>query len=139
MKNLLALAFFFIFAFTTSCDAQKWLKGHWVGTGFQYNSDISTWDIDFEFHSKNDVIIKYPTLACSGTFAKVSSNRHRAIFREKINVGLDNCFDNSKVIITKIDDNYISIAYFLPEQFKGPMATAILGRKKLLTKTIKKM
>ncbi len=122
----------------TDVQAQSWLKGHWVGTGYQY-TDGSAWSIDLEYNSKKNIKITYPSLACSGSFVRTSSNRHKVVFVEKILVGKDVCYDNSKVVITKIDKQYISIAYFLPEQFSGPVAIAVLERKKLEVKTVKKM
>ena len=138
-KYLYFIVFFFLISSSTDIQAQKWLKGHWVGIGYQYNSDISTWPIDFQFKSKKEIKINYPTLECSGNFVRVSSNRHKAVFKEKIIVGKEFCYDNSIVIMTKIDANYISVAYFSPNMKDGPMATAVLERKKVNVKTLKKM
>ena len=140
MKNLF-LSLVIILSFfvnNTDVQAQAWLKGHWVGTGYQY-TDGSAWSIDLEYNSKKNIKITYPSLACSGSFVRTSSNRHKAVFVEKILVGKDVCYDNSKVVITKIDKRFVSIAYFLPDQFSGPVAIAVLERKKLDVKTVKKM
>ena len=55
---------------------------------------------------------------------------------EKITEGVDNCDNNVKVVVNYVDENYISIAYFIPLIFDNVVAYSVLKRKQ---KKIKKV
>lgn len=56
--------------------------------------------------------IDYPSVPCKGHWSLVKSDEHVAEFKEKITENLDSCVDKGRVVLTKIDENFITFSYF---------------------------
>lgn len=92
-----------------------WLGGVWEGTGYQLNNG-STWSIKFVGDSENQTYtIDYPSLKCSGTWQAKKITATMAEFVETITVGKALCLDGGTVIVTKIDQRYITFTYLDPD------------------------
>ena len=111
----------------------SWLEGKWKGTGYQAPTQ-SDWSIvlDYDKESKS-FQISYPSLNCSGRWELVKKKKGYAEFVEVIQEGLENCDNNVKVVVTQIDERFVSVAYFLPEIFDGVVASAVLENVKFRT------
>ena len=119
MKNLLKITTLaIILCFSLNIKAQSndisWLNGVWRGTGFQLNNSKS-WSIRFSANVNNKTFkIDYATLGCSGQWRFISANNHIAQFQETITDGMMKCGNGGVIIITKIDNNYVTFSYFVP-------------------------
>ncbi|MCH2046545.1 MAG: hypothetical protein MK212_20685 [Saprospiraceae bacterium] len=92
----------------------SWLDGRWKGLGYQPDGIEKTWSVDLTCNTeKEDFTIQYPSLDCSGSWTIVESFENRIVFREKIKKGLDKCVPTGVIIVTRINDNYISYSYFI--------------------------
>jgi hypothetical protein len=80
--------------------------------------------------SANRRSVEYPTFPCRGFWALEKADDRRAEFVEHITDGADQCQDGSRVVVTKIDDHYVSIAYFLSGLHEGVIAFSVLERHK---------
>ncbi|MCB0707046.1 MAG: hypothetical protein KDC34_17140 [Saprospiraceae bacterium] len=122
------LAFFTFIAPTYGQEVLPWLEGHWEGVGYQVPTD-SHWEIELTFDSLNaQLLIEYPSLSCSGHWELVDSREGYAEFVERITEGVDKCDNGGKVVVTQIDSEYLSVAYFLPEYYDGVVAQAVLRK-----------
>ncbi len=136
MKNSIVIiaALIVIIISSTNLKAQnkktEWLNGSWNGIGYQplaLNHDV--WNIYLNYDNQNEVItIEYPDFPCSGHWKLVSANKNIAEFVEYIEEGKELCNDQGKIIVTKIDEKYITISYFLPEIFDGVIAFSTMER-----------
>lgn len=90
-----------------------WLQGDWKGVGYQINYP-QTWTMELEA-GKDVVSISYPTLKCSGDWILKSVSGDRVEFVEKITIGQDKCVQGGRVVITMVDDHFISYSYFNPD------------------------
>lgn len=117
---------------TISVSAQKipsWATGNWTGVGYQSNALIkSVWPIELIFDTSNEISVNYPSFPCSGNWQVVSADNCQVVFKEIITEGADKCENNGKVIITKIDKDHISVAYFYEYQ-DDIVAFSVLTRK----------
>jgi len=134
VKKILVLAFF-ILALMPIVNAQNknldWLHGNWKGIGFQPSGyESSVWEIEFSYNNKTgEAVINYPTLECSGTWKLVKVESNAAIFHEELTSGLDVCENGGKVVVTRVDDNYVSVSYFYPELYNGVISFSTLERQ----------
>ncbi len=131
---IILLSVFFTCAIAEDCMAQyrktKWLDGTWTGTGFQPDATNDTWQIILTHDaSKKFSQIDYPDFPCSGYWELIDANRHKAEFNEKLTEGKDRCQDSGKIIITKINDNFVTISYFYPEFTKKVVAFSTLEKE----------
>ncbi|MDD3741464.1 MAG: hypothetical protein PHH30_09495 [Bacteroidales bacterium] len=108
----------------------KWMDGDWWGVGYQPNANNSpAWDIYLYYDLKSkSFLISYPDFPCSGHWKLVKANKHKAEFIEYITEGETLCNNEGKIIITRIDDNYITVSYFLPKITNGPIAFSTLKK-----------
>ena len=138
MRKSIPLFFIFLFLFSISVVAQelpKWLEGTWHGIGYQAPTN-SAWKIDLDYDTKS-FNISYPSLNCSGHWELLEYKNNRAIFVEKITEGVENCDNNVKVVVNYIDDNFISVAYFLPRILDDVVASGVLKKTgKIKTKKL---
>lgn len=119
-----------------SQEIPEWLNGEWEGVGYQAPTN-STWQIDLSYDkSKNSISIGYPSLNCSGHWELLEARENRLVLVERITEGIDNCDNNVRVVVNYVDEDYISIAYFIPEIFDNVVAYAVMKRKQ---KKIKKV
>ena len=119
---------------TTKKESKKelqWLNGTWTGQGYQQDASTqSTWKINFTFNNTtNEMLIEYPSFPCSGYWKLQKSDSRQATFIENITQGKTLCQDQGTIIITKIDDTFVSYVYFLPQFQKGVVAFSVLERK----------
>jgi len=110
----------------------KWIDGTWYGIGYQpYSNDPQQWDIYLYYDSKSQNIeINYPDFPCSGHWKLVKANKNKAEFIEYITEGETLCNNEGKIIITRIDENYITVSYFLPKIVEGIIAFSTLTKSK---------
>lgn len=104
----------------------KWLDGTWFGTGHQPIDD-SRWSVVLEYEA-GKLAISYPSLECSGNWKLVKAKKGYAEFVEDITKGENKCNDGVKVIVTRVDERFVSVAYFLPDIVDGVAASAVLDR-----------
>lgn len=132
-KLIIAGILFFCLA-SISTQAQhnktKWLDGSWTGSGYQSAAlNHSVWAINLDYDFENEVIkIDYPDFPCGGYWKLVKADKNKAEFVEYIDNGKTLCNDQGKVIVTRIDENYITISYFLPELMEGVIAFSTLEK-----------
>lgn len=109
----------------------KWLDGTWVGEGYQPGAlTQQTWQIILVYdYQKQEIIISYPSFPCSGYWTLEKADKQIAIFTEKITEGKNLCVNEEKVIVTRIDDEYITVSYFIAE-LDGVAAFSTLRKKK---------
>ncbi|MCK5536944.1 MAG: hypothetical protein KAI79_08965 [Bacteroidales bacterium] len=109
----------------------KWLDGKWVGVGFQPEaSSNNAWDICLNYnYSSKSIKITYPSFPCGGHWKLQEADKNKAVFIEYITTGKTKCQSNGKVIVTKIDDNFISVSYFYPGLADGVVSFSTLQRK----------
>jgi hypothetical protein len=109
--------------------AQKkisWLEGTWEGSGFQI--DNQSWSVSFT-HAEKKFTISYPSLACTGWWKISESSKSRVIFIENITVN-NGCDQGDKVVVTRIDDKNIGVAWFVPAMYGDKaIAFAVLYKK----------
>ena len=139
MRNIQIALVVFVLLLPNFCRSQEipeWSNGVWEGVGYQAPTN-STWRIDLSYDkSKDSISIGYPSLNCSGHWELLDARENRLVFVEKITEGVDNCDNNVKVVVNYVDENYISIAYFIPLIFDNVVAYSVLKRKQ---KKIKKV
>jgi hypothetical protein len=107
--------------------SRTWLNGSWEGTGYQIDSG-TTWTMSFRARGRR-FSIEYPSLKCSGTWRLVSVNSRRAVFRERITVGMEQCVNQGVVTIERLNGRQIAYRF----SYAGATdvsASAILNRKK---------
>lgn len=135
IKSILFSACFLLFLSTNNYaqEVPSWLYGHWEGIGYQAPTN-SAWNIDLKcLKEKNSFSINYPSLYCNGHWELLESEINRLVFVERITEGLDKCDNNVKVVVTYIDNQYISVAYFLPDYYDNVVASGVLKKKKKST------
>ena len=106
---------------------QSWLRGKWEGTGYQIDT-AETWTMRFRTEG-GKFLIEYPSLNCGGEWKLLSINHRRALFREKIKVGRDECVGQGNVVIERLNGRQIAFRY----SYLGTTevsASAILNRKR---------
>ena len=90
------------------------MAGTWTGIGAQRGE--STWTIALIANPEKEYYsIAYPSLSCGGVWVLEEFDATRAWFREQIKYGEDNCYDNSLVAVTSINDRYITLTWFYPD------------------------
>lgn len=104
-----------------------WLNGRWEGTGYQIDTG-TTWAMNFSARGRR-FTIEYPTLKCSGTWRLVSVNSRRAVFRERIKVGLGECVNQGVVTIERLNGRQLAYRFSYAGSSEVT-ASAILNRKK---------
>lgn len=106
----------------------KWLEGTWIGTG--YEPDIQAhWETKLDFNLNEPIFrISYPSFPCSGTWRLLEANKTQAKFIEYITENAELCQNEGTVIVTKINDEFISVAYFLPEYSDDVIGFTVLRK-----------
>lgn len=91
-------------------NPNQWLQGTWKGIGFQPTSanSGSYWTMEIEANvEKNEYLVRYPSIPCSGKWVLEKTRKESAIFKEII-TEKDRCVDGGKAILTYVDDTHIS-------------------------------
>lgn len=129
MKHPLIIAALLLSVSLPGQDFLGWMAGNWKGTGYQVPTD-TTWPIDMTYNSSTQTIsVKYPTLNCSGKWKFVKTKGKRAEFVELIEEGQENCDNQVRVIVTYVDEDFISVAYFIPWYSDDVVAHSVLRRQ----------
>ena len=89
----------------------NWVNGKWEGIGHQI--DGTTWKIELEFIDKNNIKIKYPSLACGGDWSFVSIENNEIKLLEHIDFGINNCDQGVDVKLRKVSKKELEVNYFL--------------------------
>ncbi len=120
IKNLSLLLLITLLSINISAQKKKsdWINGIWRGTGFQLNNS-SSWSIMFEANTNANVYkINYGSLSCGGKWELQKIEENRAVFIEKITVGKDKCINGNTIIVTYVNNNYVSYTCFAPGSTK---------------------
>jgi hypothetical protein len=111
----------------------NWIDGIWTGIGFQQQGFVGTvWTIKFTAdENKSEFFIEYPTLGSSGVWKLMNkeSMAERYSFEEVILNQRGNTMDGGKVVVTKVNDDYMSFSYFLPPLCETVVAWSTLKRE----------
>ena len=109
----------------------EWLDGTWFGVGYQANAlSQNTWNINLVYnHSTKEIKIEYPTFPCGGYWKLQEASRHKAVFVEYITDGKNLCQNEGTVVVTKIDENFVTVSYFLPNLVEGVVAFSTLQKQ----------
>ncbi|WP_434779088.1 hypothetical protein [Neisseria sp. Ec49-e6-T10] len=91
------------------------LSSVWKGAAYQF--DVSeSWDIVVSFdQTKQQTVIKYPSLNCGGYWSLLDSDEEMFEFREVITEGQNECTNNGRVVLKKKDDVTFEFYYFWPD------------------------
>lgn len=104
-----------------------WLQGVWVGTGYQSDAG-STWAMRLIVRKKR-YVIEYPSLGCGGRWMLLSVSGGRAVFRETITRGAEECAPRGNVVIERLNPRQIGFWY----SYRGSkefVASAILNKQR---------
>mgnify|MGYP006426605181 CR=1 FL=1 len=105
-----------------------WMEGTWTGVGYQ-EAMKAEWDIELRCKvDEGEFRISYPSISCQGEWQLKNANNYRAEFLEIISEEQDNCGDVVRVVVTRIDDRFMSVAFFLPEIDDVVAAYTVLTR-----------
>jgi hypothetical protein len=135
MKKMLMLAVLLLVAGSAFGQQHhkkvKWLEGSWTGVGYQ-EALKAEWDVLLECYleGSEEIRIAYPSISCRGSWELKNANDYRAEFMETIKEEQNNCGDQVRVIVTKIGDDFVSVAFFLPEIDDAVAAYTVLTRVK---------
>jgi hypothetical protein len=117
--TLLALASFLIFTGFSPKSIQgktTWIDGNWAGIKYQTNMSTG-WQTILSMNSKaKKFTVSYPELNCGGELELESISKSKAVFIEKITRGKEVCVDNGYIIITKVNEKYISFTCLRDEK-----------------------
>ena len=127
-------SFVFFFQIQTSFGQVakvKWLEGTWIGEGYQPGAlNQKTWEIHLTYDcQKKEININYPSFPCSGYWKLIKADNSKAEFMEYITEGQNLCVKEEKVIVTKVNEEYITVSYFIAE-YDGVAAFSTLRKKK---------
>ena len=125
MRTILILStslFFLLIGFSSQAQNNgqnlrkiKWLEGQWTGVGYQ-KAMKAEWDVVLECNiEKGEINITYPSISCKGIWELKYTDGCRAEFMEIIKEEQDNCGDVVRVLVTRIDEKFVSVAFFIPE------------------------
>lgn len=130
MRIVATVCLFFslsLVVYPQSRSSRTWPSSEWEGTGYQIDTD-TTWSIRFQTRGRR-YLIEYPSLKCGGEWKLIRISSGRAVFREKISVGLEECVNNSTVVLERLSSRQLSVRY----SYRGRSevyASAILNRKR---------
>ena len=110
----------------------KWLDGQWTGVGYQ-EAMKAEWDVVLDCNIEAGTItIAYPSISCKGVWELKNTDGCRAEFMEIIKEEQDNCGDVVRVVVTRIGEQFVSVAFFIPE------VDDVVAAYTVLTKVMKK-
>jgi len=131
IQRLLILSFLLgIIGLSTSyAQKVKPLEGIWTGVGYQIDGDVWTMEVIHDTEEKN-FKVSYPSLGCSGQWILQEKRKGRYVFLEKIDKGY--CDQDVRVVVTQIDETFVSVAFFLDKYSESPIAYTVLEKGKAL-------
>lgn len=127
MKNIILIATFLLCSITAVfAKSDNWLDGEWNGTGYQI--DGKTWTVELAKQADR-LTIQYPSLGCGGNWKIIKSSKDRIELEETIVEGAEKCDQGCKIVLFKINENQLSVIYFLPSYQKDAIASLVLTKK----------
>lgn len=106
----------------------SFLNGRWSGIGFQTNNG-HTRQADLYFDREKGIAsVTYPSLKCGGEWKFKKTQGRRYYFTELIQTGEKNCLSGKTVIISRINQDFINVAWD-SENIEGIDAFAVFERK----------
>jgi len=133
IKNLIALSLLSLLSLNASAQGKSkthhhptWMTGTWEGTGYQ-TDDKSTWTMLLRAHS-GKYSISYPSLKCGGKWVVRRLQKNRALFAERLSYGQEQCQNNGRVVIERLNNNQLMFIYRNPGDQEAT-SSAILNRK----------
>lgn len=127
MKKQLFYFFFctFFLIFLTPTFAQnkkaKWLYGIWAGNGCQIDVTDQTWWMQIRA-DKDTIRVIYPDLGCAAIWKLQKADDYKAELIEVLTEGTDRCMNNGKVIVTKINEQFVTVSFFYPDVAPGKLS-----------------
>jgi hypothetical protein len=110
----------------------NWIDGVWMGIGYQQDGTESyIWTIRFTAdENRSEFLIEYPSLRSSGVWKllRKESAADRYTFGEEILNQNGNTVDGCKIVVTKVNDNYMSFSCFYPPLCETVVAWSTLKR-----------
>lgn len=111
---------------TADTPDPEWLNGVWAGDAYQ--TDTKTrWAVRLTVRD-DAYSIDYPDIPCRGAWKLIEKNSRSASFTEVITQGLDQCENNSHVMIEKLSASELSCRYAHPGS-RAVIATVVLTKK----------
>lgn len=91
---------------------KPWMDGTWIGISYQISLE-DTWKVVLDCDVKQDqYLIDYPSLFCRGEWDLQVMTEQKARFKEVINKGFNVCQSGRTIVITRINENYITYSCF---------------------------
>ena len=114
MKKIIFIYFCLFLTNQLYSQKIKWLEGCWEGEGYQPNSLIEqVWSMHLCYLVKEKkIVVEYPSLQCGGNWTLQKAEKNRAIFIENLSYGIENCMNESKLIVSYIDNDFITVAFY---------------------------
>ncbi len=102
----------------------------WEGIGYQKDLN-GAWKIELCKFDRNSYFINYPDSPCSGEWRIIKTEECRLFLIEEIKDDICKCIAKMEVVITQINDNNLSVAFFMPGDKAEPTAFGILKKQTL--------
>ncbi|MBH25106.1 MAG: hypothetical protein CMH57_11750 [Myxococcales bacterium] len=100
------------------------VQGTWTGVGYQQDGDSQTWTIALTADvAKKAFAIAYPSLNCGGIWTVEKIEPNRVWFRERITYGKTRCADGGRVVVTGINNTWITFSWFDAKGTLGAWST----------------
>ncbi len=115
MKKLLTFTLLFLgLSFLLSAQNVSWLEGTWSGKGYQPDAlNQQFWLMKLYYApGGKDIIVSYPTIPCAGKWTLEKLEKNKAIFKETLTSGFENCIDGSKLVVSYIDNSYVNVSFY---------------------------
>lgn len=127
-KHVLLSTFFSLIVL--SCSAQKNVlstANKWTGLGYQ--KDLKdAWKMEVTKKNATTYFVKYPDQPCSGEWIIIDNSKCKIIIKEEIKDDICKCIAKMDIVVTPIDENNLSVAFFLPTDKTEPYAFGTLKK-----------
>lgn len=101
-----------------------------TGVGFQKDENES-WAINVDLSSKQNAIVSYPGLGCTGKWTLVKEEAKKILFKEVIEEGLDKCVPTNFISLVKDEVSPTAYRFYIFEkkEDKIPYAIGVLEKQ----------
>lgn len=129
MRQLFLLIIGLFLFSNTSISAQKikWLEGVWTGVGYQIDGGLWMVELIHDTAEKS-FDVTYPSLGCKGEWVIQEKSKGKVIFQENIEKG--HCDKGVRIVVTQIDEKFVSVAFFLDSYGESPIAYTVLEKER---------
>lgn len=104
-----------LFSWSAQAQEHTWLSGTWIGISYQVSLK-DTWKVVLDCDVQaNQYDIDYPSLFCNGEWELKVMTDQKARFKEVITRGFNVCNTGRTIVITRINENYITYSSFAPK------------------------